>query len=92
MEERKEAWQELEIGGIIKEPGSSLKYKTGTWSTIKPKLIKEKCINCLFCYIYCPEGCVLVKNGKVVGINYDYCKGCGICVKECPKQAITMSD
>jgi len=23
-------------------------------------------------------------------VNLDYCKGCGICAKECPKDAITM--
>jgi Pyruvate/2-oxoacid:ferredoxin oxidoreductase delta subunit len=23
-------------------------------------------------------------------IDYDYCKGCGICLTECPRHAITM--
>ena len=23
--------------------------------------------------------------------NYDYCKGCGICANECPKDVITMT-
>jgi Pyruvate/2-oxoacid:ferredoxin oxidoreductase delta subunit len=23
-------------------------------------------------------------------IDYDYCKGCGICVAECPSGAVTM--
>jgi pyruvate ferredoxin oxidoreductase delta subunit len=35
-----------------------------------------------------------VKDGKMVGINLDYCKGCGICALECPgkkgKKAIEM--
>ena len=28
--------------------------------------------------------------GKGFEINMDYCKGCGICVSECPASAITM--
>jgi Pyruvate/2-oxoacid:ferredoxin oxidoreductase delta subunit len=34
----------------------------------------------------------IVRNEKGVEINYDYCKGCGICAKECPKQAIKMME
>ncbi len=29
-------------------------------------------------------------NPKGIKIDYDYCKGCGICANECPTKAITM--
>jgi Pyruvate/2-oxoacid:ferredoxin oxidoreductase delta subunit len=27
---------------------------------------------------------------KAIEINYDYCKGCGVCSQECPTDAINM--
>jgi pyruvate ferredoxin oxidoreductase delta subunit len=38
--------------------------------------------------MYCPEG--IVKKSIPVEIDYDYCKGCGICAEECPAKAIRM--
>ena len=32
------------------------------------------------------------KAKKKAQINYDYCKGCGICAKECSADAITMTE
>jgi len=85
----KPGWKSLPMGAVVPEAGSSLKYKTGDWRAFRPVVDKEKCINCLFCWIYCPDGAV-VRKEKWVEVNYDYCKGCGICSKECPKEAIKM--
>ena len=74
------------IGCVIKTPGSSKNNKTGSWRTFKPILDKEKCIDCDNCIIFCPASSV----NKQHDINYDYCKGCGICAHECPSDAIEM--
>ena len=89
LEEKKPGWKSLPIGAAVLEPGSSLQYKTGDWRAFRPIVDKEKCINCLFCWIYCPDAAI-VRKEKWIEINYEYCKGCGICAKECPKEAIKM--
>lgn len=84
-EKTKKTWKELPIGGLIAEAGNSVEYHTGTWrTTVKPRWLKEKCINCLQCWINCPDAALIVKDGKIVGIDYEYCKGCGICAEVCP--------
>jgi pyruvate ferredoxin oxidoreductase delta subunit len=34
--------------------------------------------------MYCPDMAIKVKDGKREAFDYDYCKGCGICARECP--------
>jgi len=87
----KSGWKSLPIAATLTEPGSSLKYKTGDWRAFKPVVDKEKCVNCLICWIYCPDSAV-IRQEKWIEINYDYCKGCGICAHECPKEAIKMEE
>jgi pyruvate ferredoxin oxidoreductase delta subunit len=83
---------ELPLGGVWAEPGSSVMRKTGDWKTERPIHSKEKCVNCLTCWAYCPDSCILVKDNKIEGYDYDHCKGCGICAAVCPPKvcAITM--
>lgn len=81
------SWKEIPPGGIISEPGSSEQYLTGAWRSFRPVWHSERCIQCYRCYMYCPDSSIIIKDGKVAGINYDYCKGCGICAHECPKTA-----
>lgn len=85
----KPGWKSLPIGGLLLEPGSSVKYKTGDWRAFRPVLDETKCVNCLICWIYCPDIAIKRKE-KTVEIDYDYCKGCGICASECPVKAIKM--
>ena len=73
-------------GGAIKEPGNSVKNKTGDWRVLMPVKDNKKCTNCGFCWMFCPENAI----DENFEINYDYCKGCGICVKECPFGALQM--
>jgi 2-oxoacid:acceptor oxidoreductase delta subunit (pyruvate/2-ketoisovalerate family) len=49
------------------------------------------CFECDNCYGVCPDNAVIkLGPGKRYAINYDYCKGCGICVAECPSGSIKM--
>jgi len=47
------------------------------------------CNSCDNCWIFCPDIAISRSNGKYT-VNYDYCKGCGICVNECPRSAIHL--
>ena len=79
---------------IISKPGSTIRNKTGSWRTYKPKTDLNKCIGCGMCVKVCPENCVMLiknKNGQLKPkIDYNYCKGCGLCAEECPVKAISM--
>ena len=47
------------------------------------------CFECDNCYGVCPDNAVIkLGPGNRFQFNYDYCKGCGICVAECPCGAI----
>jgi pyruvate ferredoxin oxidoreductase delta subunit len=38
----------------------------------------------------CPEGCVQGKEKNAFTVDYNFCKGCGLCADICPKQDIEM--
>ncbi|HXN00385.1 MAG TPA: NAD(P)-binding protein [Candidatus Dormibacteraeota bacterium] len=49
------------------------------------------CFECDNCYGVCPDNAVVkLGPGRRFAIDYDYCKGCGICAAECPAGAIVM--
>jgi 2-oxoacid:acceptor oxidoreductase delta subunit (pyruvate/2-ketoisovalerate family) len=49
------------------------------------------CFECDNCYGVCPDNAVIkLGPGRRYAIDYDYCKGCGICAAECPCGAIAM--
>ncbi len=83
-------WKDLEVGCIVTEPGSSREYRTGDWRSQRPTYDFNKCIKCGVCQIYCPEGCIKQNAEGYFQANLFWCKGCGICSKECPTRVITM--
>ena len=52
------------------------------------------CINCDNCYLFCPDAAVTktTAGNSPYEILFDYCKGCGICVNECPRSAMAMEE
>jgi len=49
------------------------------------------CFECDNCFGVCPDNAVIkLGPGKGFEFNLDYCKGCGICVTECPAGSIIM--
>ena len=63
--------------------------KNAGWRNVRPVIDTEKCVGCLNCYLYCPDGVISRKDGKVQ-IDYDFCKGCGIWKRICRVGAIRM--
>jgi Pyruvate/2-oxoacid:ferredoxin oxidoreductase delta subunit len=48
------------------------------------------CNECDLCVTFCPEG-MLKRVGHRFEFDYTYCKGCGVCAAECPRNVIVMS-
>jgi 2-oxoacid:acceptor oxidoreductase delta subunit (pyruvate/2-ketoisovalerate family) len=90
---KKKGWKELAVGGRIETAGNAAEYQTGSWRTFRPVRSEEKCTHCLRCWIYCPDSSIMVKDGKITGIDLEHCKGCGICAEVCPPKvrAIEMA-
>ncbi len=85
-------YKDLVVGDRVIKPGISEEFHTGDWRSLVPIIDSSICIDCLTCWIYCPDNCILIKDDKIEGIKLTHCKGCGICATVCPKKAITMSE
>jgi NADPH-dependent glutamate synthase beta subunit-like oxidoreductase/ferredoxin len=50
------------------------------------------CTSCDNCFHYCPDLAIKRVEGGGYEVLTDYCKGCGVCVKECPTGSMTMCE
>ncbi|MDP2956542.1 MAG: 2-oxoacid:acceptor oxidoreductase family protein [Longimicrobiales bacterium] len=86
------------IGGILPAAGNTV------WNDLSmsrtgwiPVLNREECIHCGICDLVCPDLCLVwgdgEPNGKyereLMGVDYQYCKGCLRCVESCPTGALS---
>ncbi|UHD14329.1 2-oxoacid:acceptor oxidoreductase family protein [Thiocapsa bogorovii] len=61
---------------------------TGLWRTLRPVIDEGRCNGCWWvCSAFCPDGAIRVEDGRPK-IDYDHCKGCLVCVAQCPPHAI----
>lgn len=78
-----------DIAGTLQEDrnysqNNSFSASVADWRIEKPVFNKDYCIDCQFCWIYCPDISIISRDKKMVGVDMDHCKGCGICVEVCP--------
>lgn len=85
-------WRDLDIGSIVTEPANARQYQTGYWRSQRPTYDFNRCIKCGLCQMFCPEGCVVQNPEGYFEADMFYCKGCGICARECWTKVITMVD
>ncbi len=55
-----------------------------SWRVIKPIYNRDICIDCQNCWVWCPDTSIISRDKQMIGIDYDHCKGCGVCVEVCP--------
>ncbi len=55
-----------------------------SWRVIKPVFNRDICIDCQNCWVWCPDTSIISRDKQMLGIDYDHCKGCGVCVEVCP--------
>lgn len=67
--------------------------KNAGWRQVRPVIGADACTGCLTCYMYCPDGAIRKTHaeGAAVFVDYDFCKGCGICRTVCRFDAIVMA-
>lgn len=78
--------------GIVGEKQENRNYSNfnsytatvASWRVMKPVYNRDICIDCQNCWVWCPDTSIISRDKQMLGIDYDHCKGCGVCVEVCP--------
>jgi 2-oxoacid:acceptor oxidoreductase delta subunit (pyruvate/2-ketoisovalerate family) len=77
-------------GGVVLRDEAE-QPQTGAWRPgLKPQVDLSKCVNCLLCWLYCPDSAISLEDAVFTGFDLRYCKGCELCAAACPTGAVTM--
>jgi len=85
------------IGGVILDSGNSiLKNLSTSRQGFLPAYDPDTCVHCGICDIVCPDLCFVWSDDgegepavRLLGIDYNYCKGCLKCIDACPTGSLT---
>jgi pyruvate ferredoxin oxidoreductase gamma subunit len=70
---------------------TSVEVRTGLWRTMRPVIDYGQCNQCWWvCSTFCPDSAISVDEQGTPHIDYEHCKGCMICVAQCPSHAIQI--
>jgi pyruvate ferredoxin oxidoreductase delta subunit len=83
-------WEKNKVGCILLEKDLAQPFKKGDKRLKKPVFNEEQCTKCALCYLYCPDAAIKEKDNNFFEADLNYCKGCGVCSRECWFGAITM--
>lgn len=73
----------------IHTPLTSVQVRTGLWRTMRPIIDYARCNRCWWvCSSLCPDSAISLDDAGYPQIDFDHCKGCMICVAQCPPHAI----
>jgi len=84
------SWDELPVAGVVtRDP--ALRPRTGNYRTgVRPEVDRARCVDCLLCWVYCPDSAIELDGTSFAGFDLEVCKGCEICSVVCPTGAIAM--
>ena len=67
-------------------------FVTSNWRIVRPVIDHELCTRCLSCYISCPDSCWSYNEKEdMMEWNCKFCKGCQVCIKQCPVEALSAA-
>ncbi len=82
--------REVPFGAITPAPVTQQDlFVTSNWRVTRPVIDHEKCTRCFSCYISCPDACWSYdEKAEKMDWNWKFCKGCQMCIHECPADAL----
>ena len=70
----------------IEEVINTTLQKQVSYETFLPKLIEDKCIECMLCEKICPYHAISFTDK--ITFDPNKCFSCGLCISKCPTKAI----